>query len=38
MGQRPRQVEMLQNPIVKRAMHLELERADRVADAFNVIT
>ena len=32
-----RQVELLQNPIVEGPMHLELQRADRVRDAFDVI-
>ena len=30
-------VQFLENPVVQRAMHLELQRADRVGDAFNVI-
>ena len=37
MRQRTRQVERFQNPIVKRTMHLELQRADAVRDAFDVI-
>ena len=35
--QRTRQVEVFQNPIVKRAVDLELERADAVRDALEVI-
>ena len=37
MRQRTRQVEAFQNPIVKRAVHLEFQRADAVRDAFDVI-
>ena len=32
-----RQFQCLQNPVVKRAMHFELERAHRMGDAFDVI-
>src|SRR5262249_4493590 len=31
------QSELLQKPVVKRAMHLEFERADGVRNAFNVV-
>ena len=37
VGQGAGQVELLENPIVERAVHLELQRADRVRDAFDVI-
>ena len=37
MRQRPRQGERLEQPVVERAVDLELERADRVRDALDVI-
>ena len=37
VGQRARQVEIFQNPVVKRAVHFKLQRADAVRDAFDVI-
>ncbi len=36
-GQDPRQVEVLQNPVVKRAVDLEFQGADGVGDAFEVV-
>ncbi len=35
--QRPRQIERLQDPVVERAVDFELQRANRVGDAFEVI-
>ena len=37
VGQGTRQAEVLQNPVVKRAMDLELQGADAVGDALDVI-
>ena len=37
MRKRRRQFQRLQNPVVKRAVHFELERANRMSDAFDII-
>ena len=37
MRQRTRQVEVFKDPVVKRAVHLEFQRADTVGDALDVI-
>ena len=35
--QRPRQIQVLQDPVIQRPVHFELQRADAVGDAFDVI-
>ncbi len=37
LGQRARQMQRFENPIVKRTVHFKFQRADRVRDALDVI-